>query len=332
MGPEALAQVLRPLRGMFAEADYPDLVHGLAEPDDAAVWRLDATRALVLTSDFFPPVVDDAFEYGQIAASNALSDLYAMGARPILGINLVGFPADLDSSILEQILRGGADKMREAGAVIAGGHTTTDHEPKYGLAVIGFVHPDRILTKHGTRPGDVLYLTKPLGTGVVTTALKKNAVEGDHLAAAVECMRRLNATAAAIVTGLDGAVRAATDITGFGLAGHLHEVAERSGAGLRLRWDDVPLLPGAERYARKGLVPGGAQRNRSYYKTWVRASRTLETWQSDLLHDPQTAGGLVLCVDPTRATEIEHAFARASEPLHAIGETFAANAGTIEII
>ncbi len=170
MGPEALAQVLRPLQGMFAPADYPDLLQGLAEPDDAAVWRLDGNRALVMTSDFFPPVVDDPYSFGAIAASNALSDLYAMGAKPLLAINLVGFPNNLDPSILSEILRGGAEKVREAGAVIAGGHTTVDTEPKYGLAVIGMVHPEKVLTKGGARPGDLIYLTKPLGTGVVTTA------------------------------------------------------------------------------------------------------------------------------------------------------------------
>ena len=332
MGPEALAQVLRPLRGMFAAADYPDLVHGLAEPDDAAVWRLDGTRALVLTSDFFPPIVDDAFQYGQIAASNALSDLYAMGARPIMGINLVGFPKDLDSSILSEILRGGADKVREAGAVIAGGHTTTDHEPKYGLAVIGIVHPDRILTKKGARSGDKLYLTKPLGTGVVTTALKKDAVDETDLAAAVDTMCRLHARAAALVEDLHGAVHGATDVTGFGLGGHLHEVAEQSSTALRVQWNRVPLLPGAERYAKEGFVTGGGKRNRKYYETWVRCAEPLEDWQHELFYDPQTAGGLILCVDPARADDVERAFEAAAEPLHGIGEATDGDAGTIEIV
>jgi selenide,water dikinase len=332
MGPEALAQVLRPLQGMFAAADYPDLLQGLAEPDDAAVWRLDSTRALVLTSDFFPPVVDDPFSFGQIAAANALSDLYAMGARPLLAINLVGFPAALDPSILSEILRGGAEKVREAGAVIAGGHTTDDTEPKYGLAVIGMVHPGKVLAKGGARPGDRLYLTKRLGTGVLTTALKRDAVDASDLAAAVESMARLHVGTASVLEHFDGAVHAATDITGFGLAGHGHEVAQASGLTLRLSWDALPLLPGAQRYAEQGMIPGGGKRNRAYFERWVRLDRELQPWQDALLYDPQTSGGLFLAVDAGRAGELERAFAAASEDCWRIGEAVAGNPGAIEIV
>jgi len=332
MGPEALAQVLRPLQGMFAAADYPDLLQGLAEPDDAAVWRLDGSRALVLTSDFFPPVVDDPYYFGQIAASNALSDLYAMGAKPFVAINLVGFPNDLDGAILSEILRGGAEKVREAGAVIAGGHTTVDKEPKYGLAVIGMVHPERVLTKGGAKPGDSIYLTKPLGTGLVTTAQKRDAVDATDLRAAVESMTRLHGGATAILERHEGAVHAATDITGFGLAGHGHEVAEQSRLSLRLVWDRLPLLPGAERYAKEGMVPGGARRNREYYEKWSRSSRELEEWQIAVLYDPQTAGGLFLAVDPGETKALERAFDDANEPLHRIGEAVPGDAGTIEIV
>lgn len=332
MGPEALAQVLRPLQGMFAPADYPNLLQGLAEPDDAAVWRLDGTRALVLTSDFFPPIVDDPFSFGQIAASNALSDLYAMGARPLFAINLVGFPSGLDAAILGEILRGGAEKVREAGAVIAGGHTIEDAEPKYGLAVVGMVHPERVLTKGGARPGDRIYLTKPLGTGVLTTAQKRDAVDARDLDAAVESMSRLHARALGLLEGFAGAVHAATDITGFGLAGHSHEVAERSGLALRLSSERLPLLAGAERYARAGLVPGGGKRNREYFAKWVRTSRELEGWQAVMLYDPQTAGGLFLAVDPARTDELERTFAAAAEPLWSIGEALAGDPGAIEIV
>ncbi len=332
MGPEALAQVLRPLQGMFAPADYPDLLQGLAEPDDAAVWRLDGTRALVLTSDFFPPIVDDPYSFGAIAAANALSDLYAMGADPLLGINLVGFPADLDRSILSEILRGGAYKMREAGAVVAGGHTTSDQEPKYGLAVVGIAHPEKILTKGGAREGDLIYLTKPLGTGVVTTAQKNDEVDEQDLDAAVESMVRLHRGAAALIDKLAGAVRAATDVTGFGLAGHAHEVAEKSGLALRLTWDELPLLPGAERYAREGHVPGGSRRNRSYYETWVRWNGGREEWQDALLFDPQTAGGLLLAVDPERRGDLERAFENSEEPLRRVGQAVAGESGIIEVI
>ena len=332
MGPEALAQVLRPLQGMFAPADYPDLLQGLAEPDDAAVWRLDGNRALVLTSDFFPPIVDDPYSFGAIAAANALSDLYAMGARPVLAINLVGFPADLDAAILSEILRGGADKVREAGAVIAGGHTTTDKEPKYGLAVIGMVHPDRVLTKAGARPGDLVYLTKPLGTGVVTTAQKKDAVDEEDLHAAVESMARLHKGAANLLEKFEGAVHAGTDITGFGLAGHGHEVAEQSGLTLRLNWDQLPLLPGAERYAREGFVPGGSRRNREYFDKWIRWTAQPQDWQTALLFDPQTAGGLFLSVDPSRRDDMERAFENSEEPFRLIGEAVAGDPGIIEVV
>ena len=332
MGPEALAQVLRPLQGMFAAADYPDLLQGLAEPDDAAVWRLDGNRALVLTSDFFPPIVDDPYSFGAIAASNALSDLYAMGARPLLAINLVGFPNNLDRSILSEILRGGADKILESGAVIAGGHTTADTEPKYGLAVIGMVHPEKVLTKGGARPGDLVYLTKPLGTGVVTTAQMKDAVDEKDLQAAIESMSRLHKGAANLLERLNGAVHSATDITGFGLCGHAHEVAEQSGLTLRLNWDTLPLLPGAERYAREGFVPGGGRRNREYYGKWMRSTRELEDWQTALLFDPQTAGGLFLSVDPSRRDELERAFENSEEPLRLIGEAVAGDPGILEVV
>ena len=332
MGPEALAQVLRPLQGMFAPADYPDLLQGLAEPDDAAVWRLDGSRALVLTSDFFPPIVDDPYSFGAIAASNALSDLYAMGARPLLAINLVGFPNNLDGAILSEILRGGAEKVREAGAVIAGGHTTADSEPKYGLAVIGMVHPEKVLTKGGARPGDRVYLTKPLGTGVVTTAQKRDAVDEKDLRIAIESMSRLHKGATSLLEGLEGATHAATDITGFGLAGHAHEVAEASGLTLRLSWDKLPLLPGAERYAREGFVSGGGKRNREYYGKWIRWTQEPEDWQAALFCDPQTAGGLFVSVDPSQRDELERAFASSEEPFHLIGEAVEGDSGIIEVV
>jgi selenide,water dikinase len=332
MGPEALAQVLRPLQGMFAAADYPDLLQGLAQPDDAAVWRLDGERALVLTSDFFPPIVDDAYSFGAIAASNALSDLYAMGARPLLAINLVGFPKRLDPSILSEILRGGAEKVREAGAVIAGGHTTDDTEPKYGLAVIGMVHPEKVWTKGGARPGDRLYQTKSLGTGVVTTAQKRDAVDDSDLRAATESMCRLHRGATQVLEGFDGAIHAATDITGFGLVGHAHEMAQASGLTLRLNLHQLPWLPGAERYAREGFVPGGGKRNHGYYGKWIRWTAQPQDWQAALVSDPQTAGGLFLSVDPSRGDALERAFEQANEPLHRIGDVVAGDPGILEVV
>jgi selenide,water dikinase len=318
---------------MFDAGAYPDLLRGVNEPDDAAVWRLDATRALVLTSDFFPPVVDDPYDFGAIAAANALSDIYAMGGEPLLGINLVGFPDDLDREILSQILLGGADKMQEAGAPIAGGHSTTDKEPKYGLAVVGMVHPDRLFTKGGIRPGDALFLTKPIGTGVITTAHKRDVVDAGHLAAAVGSMARLNRDAARLLRAHENtSPRAATDVTGFALAGHGHEMAHASGLCLRIRWDAVPKLPGAADYAQQGLVPGGAGRNADYYGKFVRTTRALAEWESDLLYDPQTSGGLLFAIAAERAEALAGAFARAEVALWRIGDAVAGTPGTIEIV
>ena len=331
MSPGALAQVLRPLAGMFAQEDYPDLLQGLSTPDDAAVWRLDGSRALVLTSDFFPPVVDDPYAFGAIAAANALSDLYAMGATPTLAINLVGFPGTLGNGLLSEILRGGAEKVREAGAVIAGGHTTEDKEPKYGLAVIGMVHPDQVWTKGGARVGDVLYLTKKIGTGVVTTALKRDLVEAEDLATATESMMRLHrGSVAALEKHLD-AVHGATDVTGFSLMGHGIEMATQSGLCLAIDWDAVPKLPGAQRYAEAGCVPGGSRRNADFYGERVTRSRALGEVDEALLFDPQTSGGLLLAVDSAAAADVEAAFSAAGESLWKIGEATDKAAGTIEI-
>ena len=317
---------------MFDAGSFPDLLRGVGTPDDAAVWRLDATRALVLTSDFFPPVVDDPYDFGAIAAANALSDVYAMGAEPLIGINLVGFPENLDHGILSEILRGGAEKMSEAGAAVAGGHSTSDKEPRYGLAVVGLVHPDRMFTKGGARPGDVLFLSKPLGTGLITTALKNEAVAETDLAAAVASMSSLNRDAARLLRSIDGAVHSATDVTGFGLAGHGHEKAEQSGLMLRIEWERVPLLPGAEKYARDGAAPGGTRRNREYYGTFVRDTRDLESWQSNLVFDPQTSGGLLAAVATDRADVVEAAFRENDRPLWRIGQAVEGDPGTIEIV
>lgn len=332
MGPAALAQVLRPLSGMFDPARYPDLLRGLDAPDDALVWRLDADRALVQTADFFPPVVDDPHAFGAIAAANALSDVYAMGGEPLFAMNLVGFPDSLDTAVLSEILRGGAEKVREAGAVVAGGHTTVDKEPKYGLAVTGWVRADRILSKGGARPGDVLLLTKPLGSGIVTTAHKKGQEDPADLEAAVSSMARLSAGAARLVREAWPAVRALTDITGFALGGHAHEMAHASGCALRLRWAALPLLPGAERYAREGHSPGGARRNAEFYGPFTAARVPLEEWQRRIFWDPQTSGGLLAAVDPAAAPGLVAAFASEGEPLWVVGEAIEGSAGRLEVV
>jgi selenide,water dikinase len=331
MGPQALAQVLRPLASLFDPARYPALLRGLDSPDDALVWKLDEERALVHTADFFPPVVDDPYDFGSIAAANSLSDVYAMGAEPIFAINLVGFPDDLDSGILADILRGGAEKVLEAGAVIAGGHTTVDREPKYGLAVTGIVHPKKLLTKAGARPADQLLLTKPIGTGVVTTAHKKGKVELEDLRAAVASMKRLSARASRILRQ-SGACRALTDVTGFGLLGHAHELAEQSSVAVRIEWEKVPLLPGAGRYAAKGYLTGGGARNQDFYGPFVRDARGLEGWQRQLLADPQTSGGLLAAVSPDQLDSILEEFERSEEPVWRIGVVLDGVAGALEIV
>ncbi len=245
--------MLRPLQGMFDPADYPDLLVGLGAPDDAAVYRLDDARALIITTDFFTPIVDDPYQYGAIAAANALSDVYAMGGQPLVALNIAALPPDLPPDMMAQIILGMAEKVREAGAVIAGGHTIQDKEPKVGLAVIGLGHPDHLLTKAGARPGDVLILTKPLGTGCITTAAKNDKADAAHVAEAIRWMVQLNRDGAEVAVELG--VRAATDITGFGFMGHATEMAEASGVTLRLQWNGIPLIDRREGLRRRVDIP-----------------------------------------------------------------------------
>lgn len=315
--------MLQPLDGIFKTEDFPNLLVGLREPDDAAVWRMDAERALVSTTDFFPPVVDDPYHFGAIAAANALSDVYAMGGEPMFAINLVAFPDGLDMAILSDILRGGAEKVREAGAVIAGGHTVTDKEPKYGLAVTGQVHPDRIMTKGGARVGDVLVLTKPLGIGTLTTAGKRGVAQPEWMDAAIASMSRLNRTAARLA--VEHGVRAATDITGYSLLGHAHEMAHLAGVAFRLRYDALEWLPGAQALAQQDVFPGGMRRNEAFYQGWVRFESDFETYERSLLFDPQTSGGLLLAVNVERAAALYEALRSEGEPALIIGEVVPGN-------
>lgn len=288
---------------LFQPKDYPALLVGLNAPDDAAVYRLNDAQAIISTTDFFPPVVDEAYEFGAIAAANALSDIYAMGGEPLFALNLAAWPDDVDPALLADVLRGGAEKVKEAGAVVAGGHTITDREPKYGLAVTGLVHPDHIFTKGGARPGDALILTKPLGTGAITTAIKRDQVGEADASACIESMMKLNRDSARAAQEFGSAIRAVTDITGFGLAGHGHEMAHLSGCAIRLEFAKLPWLPGAERYAREWIFPDGAERNEHYYSQWVKLERQLADWERMLLFDPQTSGGLLIALDANRADE-----------------------------
>lgn len=319
MGPGALAKLLATLQLPTS----PHLLIGLAVSDDAAVYQLDAQTALVQTVDFFPPIVDDPYTFGAIAAANALSDIYAMGGRPILALAIAAFPDDLDPAIAAAILQGGANKAAEAGAVVAGGHTVVDREPKYGLCVTGLVDPARITAKVGARPGDRLLLTKPLGTGLITTALKRGAAPAEHLAAAVASMLRLNRRAAELSATVE--VHAATDITGYGLLGHAAEIARRSAVGLRIDTARLPLLPGALDAARQGYVPGGLRRNREYLEGegYVHYSASIEEAIRLILFDPQTSGGLLIALPPAAAAQLQATCATHGEPCWAIGEVIA---------
>ena len=302
---------------MFAEADYPDLLIGLGVPDDAAVYRLDDERALIATVDFFTPIVDDPYTYGAIAAANALSDVYAVGGRPLLALNVAALPATLPAETIAAIFRGGAEKVREAGAVIAGGHSIQDKEPKVGLVVIGIAHPQKLLTKAAARPGDVLLLTKPLGTGCITTAAKADRADPEHIDEASRWMCRLNR--AACEAALSSGARAATDVTGFGLAGHAVEMADASRVTIRLQIDAIPLIRGAADYAGQGIFPGGSANNRRVFQGAFRFDPNLPEPQQMLLFDAQTSGGLLVSLPADRLDVFTAEMDRCDEPWWQIG-------------
>ncbi len=310
--------MLRALDNLFPADQHPNLLVGLGAPDDAAVYKLSDQQALIQTVDFFTPIVDTPYEYGAIAAANAMSDVYAMGGEVLFALNIAAFPPDLPAAMMADILRGGADVVRSVGAAIAGGHTIQDKEPKYGLAVTGIVHPDRILTKGGAQPGDALVLTKPLGTGAITTALKRGQADPAHLAEAIANMMQLNRTASQAAQRAN--VKAATDITGFGLIGHTLEMAEASGVCFRIRFEALPWLPGALGYAQQWVFPGGAHNNHAFYNSQVTYIRPVADWQETLLHDPQTSGGLLLAVPMQRLAEFQAFCAEHSQPTWVIGD------------
>jgi selenide,water dikinase len=310
--------VLRPIKDTFKPGDYPDLLVGLADPDDAAVWRLDDDRALVATTDFFTPVVDDAYDFGSIAAANALSDVYAMGGQPFLALNVAALPPDLPAELLGEILRGGAEKAREAGVVIAGGHTVQDKEPKYGLIVLGFVDPRRMITKSGARAGDVLVLSKPLGFGTTTTALKRERADPSDVSEVVGWMKRLNKAASELA--VEAGVLSGTDVTGFSLLGHGWEMAEASGVGLRFNFEKIPFTRGAHRYAQEGIFPGGSSDNRLYYGEHVRFASHIDEPSQMLLFDAQTSGGLLLSVPPEKLDGLLAGAAQVGQMLWEVGE------------
>jgi len=303
-------------------AEDPNLLVGSSTYDDAAVYRLNDETAIVQTVDYFTPVVDDPYTFGLITAANALSDIYAMGARPLLALNIIGFPCKtLPLEVLTEILKGGADKIKEAGALLAGGHTIDDNEPKYGLAVTGLVNPNRVVTNAGAEPGDALILTKPLGVGIITTAIKGEMADEAAYRAAVDLMADLNDRAARVMS--EHGVHACTDITGFGLLGHLSEMITAGGTGSRIFLDQIPVLAPARRLAEMGLIPGGAYRNLQYLGEKLHWDKDIEEVDKLILADPQTSGGLLMAVPGEKAEAAAAALRAAGVNGDIIGEVTA---------
>ena len=306
---------LETLLAGLVPAEAEDLLVGLDPADDAAVYRLDDERALVFTVDFFPPLVDDPWTFGAIAATNALNDVFAMGGSPLLALSVTAFPEELPVTVLGEVLAGADAKVREAGAILAGGHTIRDVEPKYGLAVVGTVHPDHVWPKSGARPGDALFLSKRLGTGIVLQAQRDGVAPDGALAAAVGSMLELNRAAADLLRPFEPS--AVTDVTGFGLLGHAHEMASRSGVRLVVEADALPALPGALELAADGVLTGGDRRNREFAGPHVESRAGDE--RESLAYDPQTAGGLLISVPKERAAVLEATFAAAGSFVARIG-------------
>jgi selenide,water dikinase len=292
------------LRG-FVPVDSENLLVGLAPADDAAVYRLDDERALIFTLDFFPPVVDDPKDYGAIAATNALNDVFAMGGSPLLALSIAAFPESLPTELLAAIFAAADEQVRAAGALLAGGHTIRDEEPKYGLAVIGTVRPDGVWPKNGARPGDALFVTKPLGTGLIMTGYKRGVAGTQQLDRAVRWMRTLNKDAADVLRPVEP--NAVTDVTGFGLFGHAHEMAERSGVRIRLESERFPAIDGALDLARSGVRTSGDPRNREFAAPHIRLEGISETLEA-LAFDPQTAGGLLVSIPAERSATLQAEF------------------------
>ena len=328
IAPAVLSEILASsqIKGVFPK----DLLVGTETADDAAVYRLNDTQALVATTDFFTPIVDDPHDFGRIAATNAISDVYAMGGRPIMALALVGMPLEkLPVSVIRKVLEGGESVCAAAGIPIAGGHSIDTLEPIYGLVALGLVHPDKVKRNSSGRAGDVLILGKPLGIGILSAALKKGKLSAAGYAQMLDWTTRLNTPGVAL--GDMPAVHALTDVTGFSLMGHAREMANLSGLTLYFDVDALPLLPGAESYAKAGLTTGGGKRNESYYGSFVSAGRTIERWMMDLLYDPQTSGPLLAAVDPSQAAKVIAAFQSAGEPLWVVGEAKTGPGGTIEL-
>ncbi len=288
MDPKILAQVLRHL----PKPTDSNLIVGLDTSDDAAVYRINEEQAIIQTLDFFTPMVDDPYLFGQVAAANSLSDVYAMGGRPILALNIVCFPNCLSPDVLQEILRGGSDKVMEAGASTVGGHSVEDDEPKYGLSVTGLVHPERVWANQGAKAGDVLVLTKPLGSGILSTAIKADLLPPDIIEKAIDWMRMLNKYAAE--PAQLRRISAATDITGFGFIGHAIEMIQNSSLDLKIKANALPIMDGAKDMAEMGIIPAGAYRNKTHVQGLIHYEKEIPLWIQDIASDPQTSGGLLI--------------------------------------
>jgi selenide,water dikinase len=323
---------LFPLLGALPKITDPNVLVGSATADDAAVVRISADTALVLTTDFFTPIVDDPYDFGQVAAANALSDVYAMGGRPIAALNLVGFPdAELPAEVLGEILRGGAAKAKEAGIDIVGGHTIKTDEPIYGLAVTGVVHPERIVSNAGAKAGDALVLTKPIGVGIVTTAAKQDSDEAGAIKEAIRLMTTLNRAACDAM--LEVGAHAATDITGFGLLGHLRNVTKASGLRATLWLDEVPVVPAAWTYVRKGIAPGGTHANLRFLAPSVMFDAEIDAESQLVLADAQTSGGLLIAVSQDKVSALVSALVKHGAPCaEIIGRLDEGPAGTARVL
>ncbi|MDI4645995.1 selenide, water dikinase SelD [Cohnella hashimotonis] len=328
IGPGDLSEVIRSLPA--APLD-PNLLVGIDTSDDAGVYKLNDELAIVQTVDFFTPIVDDPYAFGQIAAANAISDIYAMGGNPLTALNIVAFPINtLDKQILAEILRGAGDKVREAGATLVGGHSIDDKEPKFGLAVTGIIHPDRVKTNAGAKPGNKLMLTKPIGVGILTTSIKNDRLSESEIARVTQVMATLNKTAAETMAAYT--VDACTDVTGFGLLGHALEMAKGSGVGIRIRQADVPVLPRARELAESGLVPGGTKKNFEHVSPHVTFPEAMDQTDRFVLCDAVTSGGLLIAVAGDQADALLEAMVAAGVEASIVGEAVAEHPGHIMVV
>ncbi|MFX3625008.1 MAG: selenide, water dikinase SelD [Ectobacillus sp.] len=328
IGPADLAEVIRTLPPAVSN---PDLLVGLDTSDDAGVYRLNDELALVQTVDFFTPIVDDPYSFGQVAAANAISDIYAMGGKPLTALNIVAFPiSTLDKQILADILRGAGDKLKEAGATLVGGHSIDDKEPKFGLAVTGLVHPDKVRTNAGAKPGDKLILTKPIGVGILTSSLKRDLLGEEEIARVTKVMTTLNKTAAETMEAYD--VHACTDVTGFGLLGHASEMAKGSNVGLRIVKEQVPILPRVRELAEQGVIPGGTKNNFAHLEGSVTFPEEMDQIGRWILCDAVTSGGLLISVAGEQANELLAKLQKAGVEASLIGEVTEEYPGHIVVL